>query len=160
MTNVSARLEALALKDRAPEDREAAMLDFVRSTIQRVFRLNVPAEELSARDRLSDLGMDSLIALELRGELAKGLGLTSGVSSTIAFDSGTVGELSHALLFSLESNATNGASVQPAAPAASPAPSMRRARQKSRTEPLTAEELNNMSEEEVEQLLSERLSRR
>ena len=153
--NVAAKLAALGL-----EEREAAMLDFVKNTVRRVFRLDMRAEELSPRDRLSDLGMDSLIALELRAELVKGLGVADGISSTIAFDSGTVGELSHALLHSLKSHAVDGVSVQPAPPKSSPVLPAHRGRQEARPASVTATQLSEMSEEQVEQLLNERLSRR
>jgi 3-oxoacyl-[acyl-carrier-protein] synthase II len=129
-------------------EKEAAMLEFVRVTIQRVFQLGISSEELGPRDRLSDLGMDSLIALELRGELAKGLGPNAHISSTIAFDTGTVGELANALL----------RAVEPQSLEVIPASEIDKSRITS--SPITAEQLDEMSEEEVEKLLSERLSRR
>ncbi len=148
--------------------REQAIEEFVRETIRRVFNLARPAHELGARDRLTDLGMDSLIALELRSALAKGLGLGARISSTIAFDTGTVGELAHVLLLLLDSTGPepqsephskpqskshsqsqtgNGAARGLKIPASKPAP-------------VTAQQLSEMSEEEVEQLLNQRLSRR
>jgi acyl carrier protein len=110
----------------------------------------VRPEELSDRDRLTDLGMDSLIALELRSELAKRLGLEGKISSTIAFDTGTVGELLRRLVPILANEAD-----------APPHISDIRAKQGRRPEPalVTEEQLQSMSEEEVEQLLKERLAR-
>lgn len=115
----------------------------VRETICRVFQLQTPPEELGDRDRLSDLGMDSLIALELRAELAKKLGIER-ISSTIAFDTGTVGELVRALE---GMRATKAEKPSPAADASS------------HVEPavVTAEQLEAMSDEDVEQLLRMRL---
>jgi hypothetical protein len=55
-------------------DWEGKVAECVRQTICRVFGLQVSPEDLGDRDRLSDLGMDSLIAIELRSELAKALG--------------------------------------------------------------------------------------
>jgi len=67
----------------------------VRQVICRVCQLTISPRELGDRDRLSDLGMDSLVALELRTELEKALGLKGKISATVAFDTGTVGELTN-----------------------------------------------------------------
>ena len=124
------------------DQREQKVSMLVKETICRVFQLDTPAEELGDRDRLSDLGMDSLIALELRTELSKALGLEGKLSSTIAFDTGTVGELIRSLTAlltpSAESKITPPRQAEPAY--------------------VTAEQLESMSDEEVEQLLKERLS--
>jgi SAM-dependent methyltransferase len=150
-------------------EREEALAEFVRATIRRVFSLPADQSAMTARDRLSDLGMDSLIALELRAELAKGTGLGSRISSTIAFDTGTVGELTRALLEAMESEGEGaGAPVsddtgQPAADDLHPPEAVAAdgsAEAMSSTALLTVDELSAMSDEEVEQLLNERLTRR
>ena len=132
------------------DKREQAVSSIVRQTICEVFRLEVSPEALGDRDRLSDLGMDSLIALELRGELAKQLGLQGRIPSTIGFDTGTVGQLTRVLsqLFTSELK-TDPAIVSPLAVKVPGA-----------AEPvyLTAEQVMELSEEEVETLLKERLS--
>ena len=131
------------------EMREPMIATVVRETVCSVFRLDVRPEELGDRDRLTDLGMDSLIALELRSELAKRLGLEGKISSTIAFDTGTVGELLRSLVPMLANEADAPLSISDI-----------RAKQGRRHEPalVTEEQLQSMSEEEVEQLLKERLS--
>jgi acyl carrier protein len=132
------------------EMREPMIATVVRETVCSVLRLDVRPEELSDRDRLTDLGMDSLIALELRSELAKRLGLARKISSTIAFDAGTVGELVRSLVAMLANEAD------------APLPiSDIRAKGRRRHEPafFTEEQLQSMSEEEVELLLKERLAR-
>jgi len=140
---VAEKLQAL------PADkREQAISAAVRETICDVFRLDSPPEQLGDRDRLSDLGMDSLIALELRGALSKRLGLEGKISSTIAFDTGTVGELVRLLSAVL----TPAAGQDSRAAESKPAPRTERPQ-------LTAEQLEEMSEEEVEQLLRERIDR-
>jgi acyl carrier protein len=150
-------------------EREEAMLDFVRAVIRRVFNLSVRAEELGVRDRLSDLGMDSLIALELRSELAKGLGSGVQVSSTIAFDTGTIGELAKALLVSIAADSSDCqvSGVEAAdengkteIAVSKPGATARAWKPRAMSVPVTAAQLSEMSEEEVEQLLHERLSRR
>jgi 3-oxoacyl-(acyl-carrier-protein) synthase/SAM-dependent methyltransferase/acyl carrier protein len=132
------------------EMRETMIATVVRETVCSVLRLDVRPEELSDRDRLTDLGMDSLIALELRSELAKRLGLEGKISSTIAFDTGTVGELLRSLVPMLANEADAPLHISDV-----------RAKQGRRPEPalVTEEQLLSMSEEEVEQLLKERLAR-
>ena len=122
----------------------------VRETVCCVLRLDTRPEDLSDRDRLTDLGMDSLIALELRSELAKRLGLEGKISSTIAFDTGTVGELVRSLLSMITHDAGAPARIS----------QMRANDQRWPDSTLvTVEQLESMSEEEVEQLLKERLAR-
>ena len=135
------------------EKREDAVSLLVRETICFVFQLGIRPENLTDRDRLSDLGMDSLIALELRAELSKKLGLGTRIPSTIAFDTGTVGELVHALASLLVSQTGKPASLK--ASGEQPA-----SRWKTERGHVTAEQLQTMSEEDVEKLLTERLSRR
>ena len=138
------------LRDLPSEARKDAVAVVVKQTICEVFRLAISADELGDRDRLSDLGMDSLIALELRGELSKRLGAEGKISSTVAFDTGTVGELVRLLSEMLAPASVNRAR----AGHAEPVPVRRR------EQPiLTAQQLEDMSEEEVERLLRERLSR-
>ncbi len=86
--------------------------------------------------------MDSLIALELRNELAKALGLEGKISATVAFDTGTVGELTNWLI-NLRSPTTVSAS-----PAKGPE---RVAAADSKM--VSAEALENMTDAEVEELL-------
>jgi 3-oxoacyl-(acyl-carrier-protein) synthase/SAM-dependent methyltransferase/acyl carrier protein len=132
------------------EMREPMIATVVRETVCSVLRLDARPEELSDRDRLTDLGMDSLIALELRGELAKRLGLEGKISSTIAFDTGTVGEVMRSLVPMLANGAEAPLSISDV-----------RAKQGRRHEParVTEKQLQSMSEEEVELLLKERLAR-
>ncbi|HZD51400.1 MAG TPA: beta-ketoacyl synthase N-terminal-like domain-containing protein [Silvibacterium sp.] len=132
------------------EMREPMVATAVRETVCSVLRLDTPPEELSDRDRLTDLGMDSLIALELRSELGKRLGLEEKISSTIAFDTGTVGELTRSLMAMLAREADGPLGISDIRP-----------KQRRRPEPalLTEEKLQSMSEEEVELLLKERLAK-
>jgi 3-oxoacyl-(acyl-carrier-protein) synthase/SAM-dependent methyltransferase/acyl carrier protein len=120
----------------------------VRQMICRVCRLTISPEELNDRDRLGDLGMDSLIALELRNELGKALGLEGKISATVAFDTGTVGELTNLL-----------ASLVSAMPvSASPAKGPESIAAQSKI--VSAEALEDMTDAEVEELLRERLAER
>jgi 3-oxoacyl-(acyl-carrier-protein) synthase/SAM-dependent methyltransferase/acyl carrier protein len=132
------------------EAREDAVAAVVKETICQVFHLDLSPDELGDRDRLSDLGMDSLIALELQSVLSKRLGLEGKISSTVALDTGTVGELVQLL----------SETVTPAPPNRARAGSAESPLARRREQPhLTVEQLEEMSEEEVERLLRERLSR-
>jgi 3-oxoacyl-(acyl-carrier-protein) synthase/SAM-dependent methyltransferase/acyl carrier protein len=132
------------------EMREPMIATVVRETVCSVLHLDARPEELSDRERLTDLGMDSLIALELRSELAKRLGLEGKLSSTIAFDTGTVGELVRLLVPMLANEAD----------APLPISDIRvKERRRHEPAPVTEEQLQSMSEEEVELLLKERLAR-
>jgi len=126
-----------------PGAREEKVSILVKETICRVFHLDLRAEEIGDRDRLSDLGMDSLIALELRTELSKTLGLEGKLSSTIAFDTGTVGELVRPLAALVTSSTEKRTGLS----------------QLVAQKYMNAEQLEAMSDEEVEQLLKERLSK-
>ena len=133
------------------EAREQTVSFIVKETICSVFQLETRPDELGDRDRLSDLGMDSLIALELRSELSKRLGLEGKISSIIAFDAGTVEGLVSALAGLLSPQAEISSKASEAKSLRSP---------KEEQTHVTAEQLQTMSEEDVEQLLKKRLSRR
>ena len=118
----------------------------VRQVICRVCRLAVSPDELSDRDRLGDLGMDSLIALELRNELGKALGLEGKISATVAFDAGTVGALVSSLrglLSPIAASASQGSEGIA-----------------TDSKIVTAKALQSMTDAEVEELLRERVAER
>jgi 3-oxoacyl-(acyl-carrier-protein) synthase/SAM-dependent methyltransferase/acyl carrier protein len=117
----------------------------VRRVICKVCQLTISPEELGDRDRLGDLGMDSLIALELRNELSKALGLEGKISATIGFDTGTVGELTNRLLELISSKTVSASSQE-----------LERVVTDSRM--VTEEAIQGMTDAEVEELLRERLA--
>jgi acyl carrier protein len=126
-------------------DRSGVIRKIVREVTCRVCQLEIPPEELNDRDRLGDLGMDSLIALELRGELGKALGLEGKISATVAFDTGTIGELAQLLISIVENQNDSQSGKQPASDAT--------------RQPLeiNVEDLEAMTDAEVEKLLQDRL---
>lgn len=140
-------------KNLSVDERERAVSMTVRQVVCNVFRLESEPGELNERDRLSDLGMDSLIALELRGELAKRLELEGKIPSTIGFDTGTVGELTRALL-QLVAQQSQLVPARTISSVVDPSTS-----DSNTTTYLTAEEVMELTEEEVESLLKERLSK-
>lgn len=71
------------------DDREEALTTFVRERVARTLRL--PASHpIDRRSRLMDLGVDSLMAVELRNRLETGLGISGVLAATLIFDYPTV----------------------------------------------------------------------
>lgn len=89
---VTARLAALA-----HADRQAALLELVRSEVAAVFRL--PDHGVPDDQPLRTLGLDSLMAVELRDRLATRLG--ARLSATLAFDHPTPADLARFLAAAL-----------------------------------------------------------
>lgn len=142
-STTSAEEYVAELRAMLPDDRADALTAYVRERVARTLRL--PAgQSIDPRSRLMDIGVDSLMAVELRNKLEAGLGLTGALPATLIFDYPTiravVGYL-EALLFG---------SAAPAAPAAS-APA-------APNEPsLSADELEGLSDDEVAALLLRKL---
>ena len=132
--------------DALPADRLELLRDFVRATVVRVLHLD-PSEPPSRSAHLTDLGFDSLMAVQLRGQLTAGLGLERRLPATIMFDYPTIDALAARLL---ELLAPPSARVNEAGPeAAAPA-----------TPRLCEAAVAAMTDEEVEALLLERLERK
>lgn len=72
-----------------PDDRTDALVLFVRERVARTLRL--PASHpIDRRSRLMDIGVDSLMAVELRNRLETGLGIVGALPATLIFDYPTV----------------------------------------------------------------------
>jgi acyl carrier protein len=71
------------LEAAAPGDRHSILLDSVRREVALVMGLP-PAQPIDPRQGLFELGLDSLMAIELKGRLELGLGVT--LPRTLAFD--------------------------------------------------------------------------
>lgn len=71
-----------------PDEVEEAVEDFVRSHVARILRLD--PSQVENDHRLMDIGVDSLMAVELRNRLNKGLGLAEKLPATLIFDHPTV----------------------------------------------------------------------
>ncbi len=125
-----------------PSERIEILRDFVRDRVKKVLRL--AADQIPGRsERLMDLGFDSLMAVQLRGQLSKGLGLDRPLPATLIFDHPTIDAIAEYLLGRID--------PQPAeapAPAATSADASREAR---------AAEVAGMSDAEIEALLKQRL---
>jgi acyl transferase domain-containing protein len=73
------------------------MADFVRVQVMAVLRLR-DGDEPGRHDRLTDLGLDSLMAVQLRNRLSRGLSLAKPLPATVMFDYPTVEKLATKLL--------------------------------------------------------------
>ena len=78
------------LEDTPVEERRELLVNHIRKQIAKVLGLSVP-EKIGLRESLFDLGIDSLMAVDLRNNLESNLG--HSVSSTVLFDYPTLEEL-------------------------------------------------------------------
>jgi NADPH:quinone reductase-like Zn-dependent oxidoreductase/NAD(P)-dependent dehydrogenase (short-subunit alcohol dehydrogenase family)/acyl carrier protein len=76
-------------------ERRQGLMEYLRSQIAKVLGLKNP-QEIQPRQRLFDLGLDSLMAVELKNRLEKSLGQT--IATTLLFDYPTLDALVDYLL--------------------------------------------------------------
>jgi NAD(P)-dependent dehydrogenase (short-subunit alcohol dehydrogenase family) len=101
------RLEAAA-----PSARREILAGFVAAAVQRVLGLT---SDIDRRRPLNEMGLDSLLAVELRNRLGLGLGLTPGLPATLVFDCPTVEHLAAHLDLRLSQKPSEGEQRAPAA---------------------------------------------
>jgi acyl transferase domain-containing protein/SAM-dependent methyltransferase/acyl carrier protein len=130
-----------------PSEREDLMNDYVRTRLHEVLRLD-SGRRLDRRSRLVELGLDSLMAVQLRDLLESGLGLGRVLPATLVFDYPTIEAVSKFLLQSLT----------PPEPALVPEPGVKIDKLDSAEERLR--EVEAMSDEEVEAQLLKHLERK
>ena len=144
--------EAGALARRLAEaftgDREALLVACVRSNIAAVLRLADPAS-IDCRQRLIDLGLDSLMAVELRNRLEAALGWSEVLPATLVFDYPTIDAMVSLIGQRIED--------QLAGPAAEPAVARAAAEAAGSPREIALERLAGMSDEEAETLLLQKL---
>ncbi|MBC8088787.1 MAG: acyltransferase domain-containing protein, partial [Phycisphaerae bacterium] len=85
------------LEGATSSERLTLMCEAVRGEVIRILRLH-PSEAPARQDRLMDLGMDSLMAVQLRNALSARLQLASPLSPTLMFDFPTIEAVAHLLL--------------------------------------------------------------
>lgn len=136
-TRLRGRLEAAS-----PREGEKLLAEFVRDQLRRLLRLD-PGEPIDRRRRLMDLGLDSLMAVELRGRLTRGLELPEPLPATLVFDFPTVEAIVGLLTDKVGLGTPDGGAEPPAGLDAVAA--------------VTEGGLDDLSEEEVEARLLERL---
>lgn len=139
----------LTLQQSPPGEQRELLVEFVRSHTMKVLRRD-GSSPIHRRHRLMDLGVDSLMAIELSNRLSKELGLPRALPATLIFDHPSVEAIADHLasriseLQRIHSEAYSGKSRQE--PAESPAESA-----------LGASSIEDLSDEEVEKLLLNKL---
>jgi hypothetical protein len=130
-------------------ERGHAMRDFVRREVMAVLRSD-PNEPPARHIRFADLGMDSLMAVQLRNRLSRGLAMAKPLAASVMFDHPSIDSISTHLLDAI---APAAAETAPAARAAPAAPVTSKP-------PLHAEQVAGMCEAEIEASLDARLKQR
>ncbi len=133
------------LESALPDERQERMIEYVQARVMAVLRVDADRRP-GIRDRLMDLGMDSLMAVELRNFLETGIDLKGALPATLMFDYPTIESISDFLLKSLSLTSTG------TEPAAEP-----RQNEQSGSR---AQEIEALTEEEVEDLLLKRLDKK
>jgi hypothetical protein len=98
----------------SPEEREELLVDYVRAGVLRVTRSDA-SRRIGRRDRLMDIGVDSLMAVELAKRLEGGLALAEPLAATLVFDHPTIEAIARHLDALLQDTApAPGADEEPA----------------------------------------------
>jgi SAM-dependent methyltransferase len=126
-----------------PGEREELMNEFVRKNVMEILRLEADRRP-DRRHRLMDLGLDSLMAVQLRNRLETGLGLGRVLPASLMFDYPTIEAISGVLLKQVMGAA-------PSDPVSTGSPEVRAGR---------SSEIAALSDEEAEAQLLKRLERK
>jgi acyl transferase domain-containing protein/SAM-dependent methyltransferase len=138
------------------EERIDLLVDFVRQHVAQVLRL-AKGRAVERRQRLMDLGIDSLMAVELRNSLGQGLRLARPLPATLMFDHPTIEAVAKflarewAVANSSDKPQETAKSKEPASAADSEAGDGQQAR---------ARQVADLSDEEVELMLLRKLGSR
>ncbi len=142
-----------------PHERDDLLRDFARGHVMRV--LGRPADNPPGlRDRLMDIGVDSLMAVQLRNRLGAELGLERALPATLLFDHPTIEALAAALAAHLADPGPDAAIAGGTQPAG--APPNGAAREEAGGAPAAGDILDEaavaaLSEAEIEALVMARL---
>ena len=131
-----------------PDEREELMNEYVRAHVMDVLRMDAD-QRPGIEHRLMDLGLDSLMAVQLRNLLESGLGLGGSLPATLMFDYPTIASISTFLLLKCTSCDGSSAVLSPTLEEQQPEPASHR-----------AQEIEALSDDEAEALLLKRLERR
>ncbi|MDZ4721822.1 MAG: acyl carrier protein, partial [Roseiflexaceae bacterium] len=133
------------LEEAPPQRRRDILLGFVQA--EAAYVLALPAAQVDEKTPLSALGLDSLMAVELRNRLGAGLALARPLPATLVFDYPTItaitGYLADEALHLTPPTATKDA---PAAATLTDSSGMTN----------ILDELENLSDDEIDRLLAQR----
>lgn len=132
----------------APGERRGLLLELIRTEVVKGLGLEA-GKELPINEPLSALGVDSLLAVELRNALSRGLGLVRRLPATLLFDYPSISALTDHLL----ANAVAGSAESAVRPAPHAAASPKAASSRIIEEATIAA----LSDEEAEALLIKEL---
>jgi acyl transferase domain-containing protein/NADPH:quinone reductase-like Zn-dependent oxidoreductase/NADP-dependent 3-hydroxy acid dehydrogenase YdfG len=133
------------LEEAIPSKRHSLLVGYVREQVARVLGLREP-EAVEQKQPFSDMGLDSLMAIELRNLLASGLGLKRGLPATVVFDYPNAQALAAFLETQLSFAATPAAAGEDRLPAAVEEPAAD-----------TLDSIEELSDEEVDRLFAARV---
>jgi hypothetical protein len=128
------------------DERGANLVDFVLLQVAQVLRMG-SSHRPNRRSRLMDLGIDSLVAVELRNRLGKALELPDRLPASLIFDYPTPESIAMFLEQELISAGVWGRSEEPPAETVAPTD-------------IAAEKIARLSDEQVEQMILERLKKK
>ena len=137
-----ARLRDLVMET-LPADRHDLLCDVVRGAVKTVLRMD---GEIGRNERLMDIGMDSLMAVQLRKHLTRQLDLERPLPASLMFDHPTIDAIAAHLGERLAPAASSPAAPSPVAPAPVAAFAVE------------AEAVAAMSDAEIEQLIAKRFA--
>jgi myxalamid-type polyketide synthase MxaB len=129
------------MNEAPPNKRRELLIDHIRSEVGSVIGLP-PEQRVPDKQPLRDVGLDSLMAVELRNRLRMGLGIEQSLPATLVFDYPSVAALTDYL--AMEVYGWTDATAEP---------------EPEREEPSALDLVEQMSDEEVEQLLQKRMGR-
>lgn len=133
--------------DSPAEERHANLVDFVLGQVALVLRMS-SNHRPSRRSRLMDLGVDSLMAVELRNRLGKALGLPSRLPASLIYDYPTPESIA---LFLEQELIRGGVWGRTEGPQTS---------ETVKSSGTKAYEIAGLSDEQVEQMIMEKLKRK
>ena len=143
ITEVNPAVFANEFQQAPPAERRSLLMEMVSSQVARILQLDSGAMP-GKRDRLVDLGMDSLMAVELRNRLSKLLAVED-LPVTLIFDDPTPDAIAGYLLDRLRGPQPE----ERKSPAAQPMEQVKR---------MSAKEVTDLSDEQVAELLRDRLA--